>query len=65
MGFFTDFFSRGGRVARGQMNKGMDVVEDATFETTLKQTVRDMRTELAKTIEASASAMSNHNRLEA
>ena len=65
MGFFTDFFSRGGRVARGQMNKGMDAVEDATFETTLKQTVRDMRTELAKTIEASASAMSNHNRLEA
>ena len=65
MGFFNDFFNRGGRVARGQLNKGMDNVEDATFEATLKQTVRDMRTELQKTIEASASAMSNHNRLEA
>jgi phage shock protein A len=65
MGFFSDFFSRGGRVARGQMNKSMDVVEDATFEATVKQTVRDMRSELAKTINASASAMANHNRLEA
>ena len=65
MGFFKDFFGRGGRVARGQMNKGMDVVEDATFEATVKQTVRDMRAELAKTVNASASAMANHNRLEA
>jgi phage shock protein A len=65
MGFFKDFFSRGGRVARGQMNKGMDTVEDATFEATVKQTVRDMRGELAKTINASATAMANHNRLEA
>ena len=64
MSFLTDFFSRGGRVARGQMNKGMDQVEDATFESTVKQTVRDMRAELAKTINASAMAMSNHNRLE-
>jgi phage shock protein A len=47
------------------MNKGMDNIEDATFESTVKQTVRDMRTELAKTINASASAMANHNRLEA
>jgi phage shock protein A len=65
MGFFSDLFSRSGRVARGQMNKGMDNVEDATFEATVRQTVRDMRTELAKTINASAMAMSNHNRLEA
>jgi phage shock protein A len=65
MGFFSDLFSRGGRVARGQMNKGMDNVEDSTFEATVRQTVRDMRTELAKTINASAMAMSNHNRLEA
>ena len=65
MGFFSDLFSRGGRVARGQVNKSMDNVEDATFESTVKQTVRDMRTELAKTINASAMAMSNHNRLEA
>jgi phage shock protein A len=65
MGFFSDLFSRSGRVARGQVNKGIDNIEDATFEATVKQTVRDMRTELAKTINASAMAMSNHNRLEA
>jgi len=65
MGFFTDLFSRSSRVARGKVNAGMDSVEDATFETTVKQTVRDMRTELAKTINASAMAMSNHNGLEA
>jgi phage shock protein A len=65
MGFFSELFGRGGRVARGQMNKRMDAVEDATFETTVKQTVRDMRADLVKTINASAMAMSNHNRLEA
>lgn len=65
MGFFSDLFSRGGRVARGQANLGMDKIEDATFESTVKQTVRDMRSELAKTIGASAEAMANHNRLEA
>ncbi|HBY58360.1 MAG TPA: hypothetical protein DEH78_00970 [Solibacterales bacterium] len=65
MGFFSELFGRGGRVARGQMNKGMDEIEDATFEATVKQTVRDMRGELVKTVNASAMAMSNHNRLEA
>ena len=65
MGFFSDIFSRSGRVARGQANQGMDKIEDATFEATVKQTVRDMRTELANTIGASAEAMANHNRLEA
>src|SRR5690242_11781903 len=65
MGFFSDIFSRTGRVARGQVNQQIDNVEDATFEATVKQTVRDMRGELAKTINASAVAMSNYNRLEA
>ena len=65
MGFFNDIFSRSGRVARGQANKGMDKIEDATFEATVKQTVLDMLGELAKTISASAEAMANHNRLEA
>ena len=65
MGFFSDIFNRGGRVARGQANQALDSVEDATFEATVKQTVRDMRTELGKTINASAEAMANHNRLEA
>jgi len=65
MGFFNDLFSRSGRVARGKVNAGLDTIEDAAFETTVKQTVRDMRGELVKTINASAMAMSNHNRLEA
>lgn len=65
MGFFSEIFGRGGRVVRGQVNQSLDVVEDATFEATVKQTVRDMRAELVKTINASAMAMSNHNRLEA
>jgi len=65
MGFFSNFFNRGGRVARGQANKAMSAVEDATFESTVKQTIRDMRAELNKTVRASAEAMSNYNRLEA
>jgi len=64
MGFLNDWFNRGGRVARGQMSKGMDNIEDATFEATVKQTVQDMKEDLRKTISASADAMSNHNRLE-
>jgi phage shock protein A len=43
----------------------MDVLEDATFESTVKQTVRDMKAELNRVVRASADAMSNHNRLEA
>ncbi len=64
MGFFSDIFSRSGRVVRGQANKGMDAIEDATFESTLKQTVRDMKTELNRVVKASAEAISQHNRLE-
>jgi phage shock protein A len=65
MGFLTDFFSRIGRVARGQANQGVDVIEDATFEATVKQTVADMKNELNKVVQASAVAMSNYNRLDA
>jgi phage shock protein A len=43
----------------------MSAVEDANFEATVRQTVADMREELAKAVRASAVAMSNHNRLEA
>lgn len=64
MSFLSNFFGRAGRVARGQVNKGMDAVENATFEDTIKQTVRDMKSELNKVVRASAEAMSNHNRLE-
>ena len=65
MGFFSDLFGRGSRVVKGQVNKGMDSVEDATFEATLKQTIRDMKSELNDLVRTSAEAMSNHNRLEA
>lgn len=65
MGFFADFFSRLGRIARGQANAGVDVIEDATFESTVQQTVADMKNELNNVVRASASAMSNYNRLDA
>jgi len=65
MPFFSDFFGRVGRVARGEANAGVDALEDATFETTVRQTVADMRTELNKVVNASAMAMSNYNRLDA
>jgi phage shock protein A len=65
MAFLTDIFSRLGRVARGQANQGVDALEDATFETTVKQTVADMKTELNNVVRASAVAMSNYNRLDA
>ncbi len=65
MGFFSDMFNRAGRVARGQANQGISSIEDATFETTVRQTVADMRTELNRVIQSSAMAMSNYNRLDA
>ena len=65
MAFLGDFFGRLGRVARGQANAGVDAVEDATFEATVRQTVADMKTELNKVVRASAMAMSNYNTLQA
>jgi phage shock protein A len=65
MAFLSDIFGRVGRVARGQANASVDVLEDATFESTVKQTVADMKAELNKVVQASAMAMSNYNRLDA
>src|SRR6516164_5715205 len=65
MPFLSDIFGRVGRVARGQANAGVDALEDATFEATVRQTVADMRTELNKVVRASAAAMSNYNTLDA
>jgi phage shock protein A len=64
MAFLGDIFGRMGRVVRGQANAGVDVIEDATFEATVRQTVADMKTELNKVVRASAMAMSNYNSLE-
>mgnify|MGYP001207452943 CR=1 FL=1 len=63
MGFW-DWFSRGGRVARGKANAAMDSIEDANFETTIQQTVRDMKGELRKLVNSSADAVANATRLE-
>jgi phage shock protein A len=65
MAFLSDIFGRVGRVARGQANAGVDTLEDATFETTVRQTVADMKTELNNVVRASAMAMSNYNSLDA
>jgi phage shock protein A len=65
MAFLSEIFGRMGRVARGQANAGVDAIEDATFEATVKQTVADMKAELNKVVQASAVAMSNYNRLDA
>jgi len=65
MAFFSDIFSRAGRVARGQANQGMGAIEDATFEATVRQTVADMKTELNNVVRSSAMAMSNYNQLDA
>ncbi|MCF7958460.1 MAG: PspA/IM30 family protein, partial [Phycisphaerae bacterium] len=65
MAFFKNIFGRSARVVKGQANQAMDALEEATFESTLKQTVRDMKNELNNVVRASADAMANHNRLEA
>ena len=65
MPFLSGIFGRLGRVARGQANQGVDVIEDATFEATVRQTVVDMKGELNNVVRASAVAMSNYNRLDA
>lgn len=65
MAFFSELFGRAGRVARGKANQGMDAIEDATFETTVRQTVADMKNELNNVVRSSAMAMSNYNQLDA
>ena len=65
MSFFSDIFSRTGRVARGKVNEGVSALEDANFESTVQQTVADMKTELNNVVRSSAQAMSNYNQLDA
>lgn len=59
------FFSRLWRIIRGKANDTVEAVEDANFETVVKQNIRDLETELDRLIKASAEAMSNYNQLEA
>ena len=65
MAFLSDIFGRLGRVARGTANSGVDAIEDSAFESTVRQTVADMKTELNKVVQSSAVALSNYNRLDA
>lgn len=65
MGFVSDMFNRAGRVMRGRASQGMSAVEEANFESTVRQTVDDMKTELNNAVRSSAVAMSNFNRLDA
>lgn len=65
MAFFSDIFNRAGRVARGQVNAGLSSIEDANFETTVRQTIADMKAELNRVVQSSAMAMSNYNQLDA
>jgi phage shock protein A len=65
MSFFSDIFNRTGRVARGKVNDGVAAIEDANFESTVRQTVADMKTELNNVVRSSAMAMSNYNQLDA
>ncbi|MGH9638809.1 MAG: PspA/IM30 family protein [Bryobacteraceae bacterium] len=58
-------FHRTGRVARGEANRGVSALENATFESTVRQTVADLKKELNNVVGASAQAMSNYNRLDA
>jgi phage shock protein A len=57
-------FGRLFRIGKGKAHQGVEALEDATFETTLKQTIRDMETDLERMVRASAQALSEHNRLE-
>lgn len=59
------FFSRLWRLIRGKANDGAEFLEDRNFETVVRQSVRDLETELNRVVKASAEAMSNFNRLEA
>ena len=56
MGFLSDLFTRTGRVARGHASDAVSALEDANFESTVRQTVADMKTELNNVVRASAMA---------
>lgn len=58
-------FARLGRIVSGKANETVDSLEDATFESTLKQTIREQKEALNKTITASAQAIANFNQLKA
>ncbi len=65
MGFLSELFGRAGRVTRGKASDAVSAYEDANFDSTVRQTIADMKEELNNVVRASAVAMSNYNRLDA
>lgn len=65
MGFLSSLFGRTSRIARAEAQRGIDALDDASFEASVRKAVRDMRAQLNEVVRASADAMSTHNRLEA
>ena len=65
MGFLSELFGRAGRVSRGKASDAVSAYEDANFDSTVRQTIADMKNELNNVVRASAVAMSNYNRLDA
>ena len=61
MGFFGRLFN----IGKGKAHAALEAAEDATFETTLKQNVREMEKERDSLVRSVAEAMSNTNKLEA
>ena len=59
------FFGRIANIFKGKANEALEAAEDATFETTLKQNVREMKKERDSLVRSVAEAMSNTNKLEA
>ena len=65
MGFLSELFGRAGRVSRGKASDAVSAYEDANFDSTVRQTIADMKNELNNVVRSSAVAMSNYNRLDA
>lgn len=65
MGFLSELFGRAGRVTRGKASDAVSAYEDANFDSTVRQTIADMKAELNNVVRSSAVAMSNYNRLDA
>ncbi|MEZ6183586.1 MAG: PspA/IM30 family protein [Planctomycetota bacterium] len=67
MGIF-DWFSgpkdeREQRIAEGKRQERLDKMEEANFEVVVKQSIRDMKADLRKLVNASADAVANNTRL--
>jgi len=68
MGIF-DWFSgpkdeREKRIAEGKKQQRLDRLEEANFDVVVKQSIRDMKADLRKLVNASADAIANNTRLQ-